>query len=47
MGYSQNLWLLGDDHLLTEVGTMNSKPAFPSSFSSLPPNKFYKVCTLI
>jgi branched-chain amino acid aminotransferase len=22
-GYDQNLWLLGDDHKLTEVGTMN------------------------
>ncbi|KAK1925683.1 putative branched-chain-amino-acid aminotransferase 2 [Papiliotrema laurentii] len=22
-GYSQNLWLLGDEHMLTEVGTMN------------------------
>lgn len=22
-GYQQNLWLFGDDHLLTEVGTMN------------------------
>jgi branched-chain amino acid aminotransferase len=23
IGYDQNLWLLGPDHLLTEVGTMN------------------------
>jgi branched-chain amino acid aminotransferase len=22
-GYSQNLWLFGDDHQVTEVGTMN------------------------
>jgi branched-chain amino acid aminotransferase len=22
-GFEQNLWLLGDEHYLTEVGTMN------------------------
>ncbi|RSH81921.1 uncharacterized protein EHS24_008118 [Apiotrichum porosum] len=27
-GYSQNLWLLGDEHALTEVGTMNLFVAF-------------------
>jgi branched-chain amino acid aminotransferase len=27
-GYSQNLWLLGDEHALTEVGTMNLFIAF-------------------
>ncbi|WVQ80749.1 branched-chain amino acid aminotransferase [Cryptococcus sp. DSM 104549] len=27
-GYSQNLWLLGEEHMLTEVGTMNLFVAF-------------------
>ncbi|KAI9634853.1 putative branched-chain-amino-acid aminotransferase 2 [Dioszegia hungarica] len=34
-GYSQNLWLLGDEHALTEVGTMNLFVAFKQADGSV------------
>jgi branched-chain amino acid aminotransferase len=41
-GYEQNLWLLGDDHLLTEVGTMNIFVVFrKSADSEFSPNHLF------
>jgi hypothetical protein len=33
-GYSQNLWLIGENHLLTEVGTMVRRAKRPRSVRS-------------